>query len=184
MIRLAIAAVLVLVAGHSWAQHQQPYAGLAQRPVKALSDEQIVDLRAGRGMSLALAAELNGYPGPVHVLEHSDALMLTPEQNRRTRELFQAMKAEAVPLGERLIAQETALDRAFAGRTITPRKLAEAMAAIGTTQGELRATHLKYHLSQAAILTPQQLRRYAELRGYAPGGEGGSGSHRGHSHSR
>jgi hypothetical protein len=32
------------------------------RSIKALSDQQVSDLRAGRGMGLALAAELNGYP--------------------------------------------------------------------------------------------------------------------------
>ena len=46
-----------------------PYAGLQDRAIKALSDEQIADLRAGKGMSLALPAELNGYPGPAHALE-------------------------------------------------------------------------------------------------------------------
>src|SRR5215216_2241767 len=51
-----------------------PYAGLQARPLKALSEAQIADLRAGRGMTLALAAELNGYPGPLHVIELADAL--------------------------------------------------------------------------------------------------------------
>jgi hypothetical protein len=40
-------------------------------------------------------------------------------------------------------------------------------AAIAVTQGELRETHLKYHLSTADILSAGQMRRYAELRGYA-----------------
>ena len=30
-------------------------------------------------MGLALAAELNGYPGPLHVIELADSLRLTPE---------------------------------------------------------------------------------------------------------
>ncbi len=51
-----------------------PYAGMENRRVKALSDQQIVDLKAGRGMSLALAAELNGYPGPLHALELGSVL--------------------------------------------------------------------------------------------------------------
>jgi hypothetical protein len=45
-----------------------------------LSDEQIADLRAGRGMALALTAELNGYPGPLHVLDLADQLALTATQ--------------------------------------------------------------------------------------------------------
>jgi hypothetical protein len=48
MKRLAIIAALALAAGPTAAQ-QQPYAGLEQRPLKALSQQEIEDLRAGRG---------------------------------------------------------------------------------------------------------------------------------------
>ena len=67
------------------ADPHQPYAGLQSRAVKALSDQQIADLRAGRGMGLAFSAELNGYPGPVHVLEHADAMSLSITQRERTK---------------------------------------------------------------------------------------------------
>jgi hypothetical protein len=60
MHRLAsISIVFALAAGVSSAQSQQPYAGLEGRPIKALSEQQISDLRAGRGMGLALAARLH-----------------------------------------------------------------------------------------------------------------------------
>jgi hypothetical protein len=87
------------------------------RSIKALSEQQIADLKAGRGMGLALAAELNGYPGPVHVLELSDKLGLSAEQKSRIEALFESMKAEAVPLGEKLLAQETTLDQHDRGPT-------------------------------------------------------------------
>ena len=166
-------AALTLAAGTSFAQSPQPYAGMQARPLKALSSEELADLKAGRGMGLALAGELNGYPGPKHVLELARELNLTNAQHARTQELFDAMKAEAVPLGQQLIAAESDLDRQFSGRTITPVTLAAATAAIGTTQGTLRATHLKYHLAMLEVLTPEQIRRYGELRGYggaAPAG--------------
>jgi Spy/CpxP family protein refolding chaperone len=169
MSRLAVLALLALAT--PVVAQQQPYAGLQDRPLKALSAEQIADLRAGRGMGLALAAELNGYPGPLHVLEHADALALTPEQRSRSQALFDAMKADAVPLGLMLIEQERALDRAFAERTMTPAALARLTAAIGATQAALREAHLKYHLVQADILTSAQRERYAVLRGYAGGGQ-------------
>lgn len=51
-------------AGSSTSLGGTPYAGMQSRPIKALSDKQVSDLRAGRGMGLALAAELNGYLGP------------------------------------------------------------------------------------------------------------------------
>src|SRR5438105_1860854 len=125
--RLPIAAFAVLaLTSPVAAQHQHnptPYSGLQQRAVKALSDQQIADLRAGRGMGLALAGELNGYPGPLHVLELGEQLQLTAEQRQRIQELFEAMTAEAVPVGEKLIALETALDREFADQRISPASL-------------------------------------------------------------
>jgi hypothetical protein len=168
--RVLLAAVIVLLAGSVLAQEHQhkhaPYAGLQARAVKALSDQQIDDLRAGRGMGLALAAELNGYPGPLHVIELADRIGLSADQRQRVQQLYEAMKEEAISVGEELISAETALDRAFKDRTITPERLADLSAAIGNTQGELRAVHLKYHLSTAELLTSDQSRRYAELRGY------------------
>jgi Spy/CpxP family protein refolding chaperone len=150
-------------------QSQQPYAGLEGRSIKALSEQQIADLRAGRGMGLALAAELNGYPGPMHVLEMAGALDLSSQQRAKMQELFTAMKAEAIPLGERLIAQEGELDKAFASKTITAATLAASTEAIGATHSALRQTHLKYHLSTVEVLTPAQVQRYGELRGYKGG---------------
>jgi hypothetical protein len=169
------------LAGPAAAQ-QQPYAGLEQRPLKALSQQEIEDLRAGRGMGFALPAELNGYPGPVHVLEHDGALKLTDEQRARTRALIEAMKAETIPLGERLIDQESALDRAFATRTISPQLLNELTGAIGATRATLRAAHLRYHLAQIELLSPDQVRRYTELRGYTGGATNHQGGHRPGSH--
>jgi Spy/CpxP family protein refolding chaperone len=166
---LAIAALLAL-AGTSAAQSPQPYAGLDTRDIKALSAEQIADLRAGRGMGLALAAELNGYPGPRHTLDFADQLGLSDDQRARVQRLFDEMAAEAAQLGEKLIQQEAQLDRLFADRTASFDSLNAATAAIGETQGALRQVHLKYHLLTTPLLTPHQVRRYAELRGYAGGG--------------
>ena len=165
--RMAVLAIgLVGVAAAAWSQTHHPYAGLQVRPVKALSDQQIADLEAGRGMGLALAAELNGYPGPMHVLELATALGLSDDQRARVAGLFDAMKREAVPLGGRLIAAETALDRQFADKTITALSLGEATRDIALLQGELRLAHLKYHLMTLELLAPDQAVRYAALRGY------------------
>lgn len=75
---LTIAIFASLVASAS-AQTPQPYAGMQARQIKSLSDQQIADLKAGRGMGLALAAELNGYPGPSHLLELSEQLGLSAD---------------------------------------------------------------------------------------------------------
>ena len=144
---VVVAIVLSFVASVAFAQ--LPYAGMQTRSIKAMSEQQIADLKAGRGMGLALPAELNGYPGPAHVLELSDQLGLSAEQKARVQSLFDSMKAEAAPLGERLLEQEAALDRQFASRSITPERLKSVTAAIGVTQGKLQETHLKYHLQTA-----------------------------------
>ena len=78
-------------------------------------------------------------------------------------------KSEASTLGARMIAEETELDRLFSSRTVTSDTLTHATAAIGKTQGELRATHLRYHLATVEALTSDQLARYAVLRGYQNG---------------
>ena len=148
---------------------QTPYAGMQARSIKALSDQQIADLGAGRGMGLALAAELNGYPGPSHVLELADKLDLSADQRASMQRLFNSMKAEAMPLGSKLIEQEADLDKQFADRTVTLESLRATTAAVAATQGMLRETHLKYHLSTGSILTPSQMTKYAELRGYGGG---------------
>ena len=80
--------------------------------------------------------------------------------------LFEAMKAEAVPVGGRLIEQEAKLDRLFADREITPSTLGAVTEEIGMTQARLRQTHLKYHLAMMDVLSPVQVERYRELRGY------------------
>lgn len=145
---------------------QSPYAGMQQREIKALSDGQIADLREGRGMSLALPAEVNGYPGPRHVLELADALDLTPGQRASTQLLFAEMKREAVALGARVIESEQLLDRLFADGAATPETLIVATTRAASLQGQLRAIHLKYHLDMKAMLTAEQVMRYSGLRGY------------------
>ena len=168
--KLATAAlVLTALTTSAFAQHQHhqtPYAGLQQRPVKALSDPQVSDLQTGRGMGLALAGELNGYPGPLHVIELADQLALSGEQRQRMQQLFDAMKAEAISVGEALIEQERQLDREFAEQRISSASLDRLTSQIGETQAKLRAVHLKYHLTTAALLSTHQRHRYAELRGY------------------
>jgi Spy/CpxP family protein refolding chaperone len=136
------------------------------REVKALSPQEVADLRAGRGMGLALPAELNRYPGPMHVLELADPLRLSPEQHRRMEALVEAMRAEVRPLGEEVIAAEGALDRLFATGRATPAAVTEASGAVGAARASLRAAHLRYHLDTRDALTPEQIGRYAELRGY------------------
>jgi hypothetical protein len=177
MKRLVVIAALIGIApiayaaehggGHAGApMHAAPYAGMEKREIKALSDQQIADLAAGRGMSLALPAELNGYPGPAHVLELSSELALTPDQQARTKEMFETMQRNAMGLGRRVLDRERELDALFSQKTATGDSLLAATAAAARAHGELRALHLRYHIAMRELLTPQQLARYNALRGY------------------
>ena len=87
--KFTMAAVVAIVLFTGSAMSQQPYAGLQERTIKTLSDQQIADLNAGRGMGLALAAELNGYPGPIHAIELADQLDLSSDQASKLKQLYQ-----------------------------------------------------------------------------------------------
>lgn len=143
-----------------------PYGGLQQRQIKALSDQQVADLRAGKGMSYALPAELNGYPGPAHALELADQLGLNETQKSQTETLLGHMKAEAKVLGEALIAREAELDQLFKTGRADDASVEQAVQSAALAQGKLRASHLQYHLKMMQVLTPAQVASYAELRGY------------------
>jgi Spy/CpxP family protein refolding chaperone len=149
------------------------YSGLESRDIKTLSAADIEGFRSGRGMGLALAAELNGYPGPLHVLELADRLELTHTQRSATQDLYQRMKKEAVTAGEDFISAERDLNHLFAGKSATPAQLSYALSRVAQANAKLRGTHLQAHLEQVRILTPEQVAKYNRLRGY--GGERSGG---------
>lgn len=176
-----LAALATLLANFAFAQHpghqaapsaatdaaSRPYAGLAERRIKAVPDGKESDLREGRGMGLALAAELNGYPGPAHVLELADALQLTAGQRATAEQLRTRMTAEARAIGVRNLALEEELDLLFARGIAEPGTLAALTAAIGALDGRLREVHLATHIAMREALAPAQLAAYARLRGYS-----------------
>lgn len=134
--------------------------------IKALSADEVAGLLEGQGMGLARAAELNGYPGPLHVLELADSLALTPQQRATAETLRAEVVREAPEIGARLVAEEEALDAVFAQERATPALVDAITAKIGGLQGELRAVHLRTHIAMRAALTPEQIATYNRLRGY------------------
>lgn len=157
---LLLALYMAGCAGHSH------YAGLQNREIKALSSEDISGLRAGQGMSLALAAELNGYPGPLHVLQLERELSLSSEQKRQTEELMTRMRKDAVLAGQELIQAERHLDQLFASKTVTPESLGVALRKVAHARERVRGVHLQAHLDQVRILSESQTQQYNRLRGY------------------
>jgi hypothetical protein len=120
----------------------------------------------GKGMGYAKAAELNGYPGPAHVLELGEELGLSAEQGAQTRAIFERMREKAKQLGAELVETEAALDKEFRARTITEATLSTHLERIGALHGKLRHAHLAAHLEQTRILTQHQISIYMRLRGY------------------
>lgn len=166
-------------AQHAGHQHQsQPsgYAGMQTRDIKALSPEQVADLRGGRGMGASLPAELNGAPGPMHVLDLSEHLKVTQEQRTAPERITADMNGSARQLGAQVIAAEAELDKGFRTGSLDEKSIADATALIAALQGQLRAVHLVAHLKTKKLLSQEQVLAYNQARGY-----GTAGVH-GHSH--
>lgn len=168
----AILTVLPAIALGAWAgpasaQHEahSAYAGGGSDEVQTLTPEEVASLRAAEGMGLARPAELNGYPGPRHVLDLGDSLGLTTAQRARVQAVFDTMEERARELGERIIEGEKALDAAFAAGA-DPGVLEERVGELARLQGALRWTHLRAHLETTEILSVHQRHEYDRLRGY------------------
>ncbi len=142
------------------------YAGQHDRQIKSLSKSDLSELRRGGGWGLAKAAELNGIPGPAHLLELKNAIPLTAAQVSAVTDIFNRMRAAAVAAGERLIARERLLESAFRSRTLTGESLRDMLADIGQARSALRYIHLSAHLEAYPLLGRHQIARYNELRGY------------------
>jgi Spy/CpxP family protein refolding chaperone len=146
-----------------------PYAGEQSRGIKALSEQERKQYLSGAGMGYAKAAELNGYPGPMHVLELADRLELTPEQQQKTKALMHEHKEQARAIGARLVAAERELDALFRSGSVDRGALEKAVRAAADTQGSYRLSHLETHRRMRDLLTAEQIARYDALRGYAAG---------------
>lgn len=177
MTRLLTPAILVCLAGTALGQTTTPYSGQEAREISAWSDSQLEDLRAGAGLGYALPAELNGLPGPSHVLELAEELDLDPETIATIEAIFQSMRQRAQALGEALIAVEADLDEAFESGSATADEILRLTAEASEIEGRLRAVHLIAHLETAPLLTGHQRMLYAQARGYSDGHDG-----QGHGH--
>lgn len=147
--------------------HVSKYAGEQKRALKSLSAEDIAELKRGGGWGLAKAAELNGVPGPAHLLEMKDEIPLDHAQVAAITKIFEQMKAQAIQQGERLIVLERELESHFQQGTITDAILRSSLDVITEARKELRYIHLATHLKTPDILSQDQIKKYNELRGYS-----------------
>ena len=166
VVAVAFVTAVPALAQHGTGAHShtggRPSTGhLAAQACQAEFESVVAD---GRGFGLAFAADQNGYPGPLHVLELKDRLRLTPEQERRARELLEGMFAEARPRSARLLASEGRLRDLFAQRTVDDTKLAAAVAEVEQARADVRLVHLRSHVKMRDLLTEDQRRVYHAAR--------------------
>jgi len=167
MIRSAVLLVLLCSPVHAQDHGHTPYAGLETREIKSLSEEDLDELRRGGGWGLALSAELNGMPGPAHLLDLRDEIGLSTEQIVQIETIYAAMKAEAQATGLRYIEAERAIETAFREGRLDESGLRALVDEAESARAELRFIHLSRHLSTPPLLTEDQIARYNRLRGYA-----------------
>ena len=152
------------------AQHQ-PYAGQQEREIKALSPDEVKQYLSGAGMGYAKSAELNRFPGPMHVLEFADKLDLTPEQRARSQALLEAHKEEVRAIGAKRVASERVIEVLFRSGNVDEAALARSVREAAILEGEYRRAHLETHRRMRALLSDEQVEQYVRLRGYERDGE-------------
>lgn len=162
MVIHTVVTFLMLAAQHV---HPAPATPPTSTATSALSAEAVTQLLNGDGMGLAKPAELNGFPGPKHVLDLKKELAITPEQESRVDAIRRAMLERAQAIGRRIVELEQGLDAAFKAERITDADLKQRAGEIAKLQGELRTVHLQAHIVTKRVLTPEQVKKYYELRG-------------------
>jgi len=149
-------------------QGHSPYAGQfsSTDSIRALSSDEVSQIRGGEGAGLAKAAELNGVPGPRHVLDLAADLGLSAEQKAEVQALYDRMHATAIAAGTVYLAAQEALEADFRGGRLTTEALQVRVADVAGLRGGLEGVHLSAHLATAAALSADQVARYNVLRGY------------------
>lgn len=163
-------AVMIMIArfGDADAQHGGAHAGpgaiphhtLVQTYEKAFEQ----NVAEGRGFGMAFAADQNGYPGPLHVLELKDRLKLTTDQEAKMQAMLAAMFAESKPKSARLLESEAKLRQLFASGRADEAAVKAAVADVEKARTEVRLVHLLAHLKTREVLTEEQRRLYHEAR--------------------
>lgn len=158
-----------LVYADAGSTYRSKYVGQELREIKTLSKEDIDELKNGEGWGLAKAAELNGVPGPAHLLEMKSEIRLSEKQIEQISDIYEKMKTDAVGLGLKLIDLERELNKSFETGDIDEKRLKGFLTRISDIYGQLRYTHLLAHLKTSPILTADQVKLYNKLRGYSSG---------------
>ena len=143
----------------SAAATQMPQA-MAQHHAFLEAERQAIE--RGEGFGMAMAADMNGYPGPKHVLDMKKELKLTPTQEAAMQKLMADMKEKALAKGKDVLLAEKRLDEMFA-QGKSEDELREETYRVASLRAELRWVHLATHLAAKKILTAKQIEAYQQV---------------------
>ncbi len=116
------------------------------------------------GMGQAKYAEMNGYPGPKHLLDLADKLKLSADQKKSVQSFYNEMSTRAKEIGKQIIRIEQELNDAFAQGLLSEKSIRSDCEEIGRLRGKLRSVHLVAHLKTKQVLNESQIALYRKLR--------------------
>jgi len=161
---------LVLISGFAnddtTGEKVSSYIAEQTRQIKSLSANDIKALQSGAGWGLAKPAELNGIPGPLHVLELQEELGLSRLQKNKIQDLWSSMNEQAKLEGDRYLDVEEKIEEFFKSKKDNEEELDNLLNQSATHLAALRKTHLLAHLEVLPILSFHQIKKYNVLRGY------------------
>ena len=101
-----------------------------------------------------------------HLLDLGDERSLTPTQPRDIQAIYRPVHTHAVAPGERIVAQDYALEEFFAHTLAHKARRRQVAAEIARLNGMLGFVHLDAHIVTTRALTPAQIDAYERARGY------------------
>jgi hypothetical protein len=163
----AMATAILLLSCIAAAQAaDSPHVGQEKRVAKGQSEKEAGDYLGGRGTDLSKVAEMNGYPGPGHVLEETQKLGLSAKQLEKTQRVYDSMTHSASRIGKAILHKEAELASLFAEQKATPENTERLLKELANLQADLRMVHLNGHLSMRQILSKPQIEKYSQVRGF------------------
>ena len=81
--------------------------------------------------------------------------------------IFEAMRAEAITMGEALIQAEQRLDQGFKSSELVESSLRQLIDKAEAVRADMRFVHLSRHLMMIVLLDDVQIAAYSVIRGYA-----------------
>jgi Spy/CpxP family protein refolding chaperone len=133
-------------------------------PILSLSYQEYTAYQDGEEMGMARPAVLNNYPRPAQVLSLQKELKLTTDQKNQLAAADEAILFKAKEMGRFILQHEKMLNELFSTGKANEGSVIYYCNQIGLYQGELRNAHLQACLKAKRILTPDQLKKYSQLK--------------------